>query len=308
MDDIKKDFLYFDKISYNPAITSLANSLISKGITSENDKIIIKSRLTEIEFLQKNEILIETDKEKWSNDWEYLTEQLPQKGMEDFNHAFGWVLKKFLREISHEKFEAMKSARTIDSYIKGLNQQIAALEFGGEVLNRLEAILRSQISDDEFYPIMETYNLHGLVGSRNEEVLRVILKKIPTIDESVTWERLIDFKKDSDSMTKFLALRNWMIDISRSQYSGKEIEEKFEYLLNEYEQHLKLHQLKYNSGILETIIVTGAELLETLATFKWSETVKLAFNILKDNVEMMEAEMNTPGREVAYISKINKTL
>ena len=70
---------------------------------------------------------------------------------------------------------------------------------------------------------------------------------------------------------------------------------------------MALHKLKTNTGALETIIVTSAELMEDLVKFNWGKAAKGLFAIRRRHVELIEGELKSPGREIAYIYNARKS-
>jgi hypothetical protein len=60
------------------------------------------------------------------------------------------------------------------------------------------------------------------------------------------------------------APRNWVSEIARDELTPAEVEEKLEHLIDQYQQHMKLHRMKVNTGTLETMVTMGAEVLGDL--------------------------------------------
>jgi hypothetical protein len=137
--------------------------------------------------------------------------------------------------------------------------------------------------------------------SRKSEVLDVILSGVPIPSEDTSWEQIIDFRSDPDSRGKFLALQTWITDMVHGDLTSSELSEKLEYLLHEYGQHMKLHQMKANAGVFQTITTFGAELAENLMKLKLRNTADLLFSAKTRKIALLEAELNAPGREIAYI-------
>ncbi len=76
------------------------------------------------------------------------------------------------------------------------------------------------------------------------------------------WQQIMEYREDPETKGKFLALDNWMNEVARLKLPPWEVEEKLEWLSNDYEAHMRLHALRTNTGTLETIITVGAELVE----------------------------------------------
>lgn len=135
------------------------------------------------------------------------------------------------------------------------------------------------------------------------QVLEVILPKIPVPSETTSWEEIIEFRNDPDSHAKFLAMRDWMNEVAKNKLSPVEIEQKAEYLLNQYEQHMKLHKMKTRPGVFQTTIVSGTEVIENLIKLKWSKVAKKLFSFREHQIELLETELKATGRELAYVVK-----
>jgi len=78
--------------------------------------------------------------------------------------------------------------------------------------------------------------------------------------------------------------------------------------LAEYSRHMELHRIKTNPGILQTIIVNSAEAAENVVKLNLSKLANNTFFLHRRRVELMEAEANAPGKEVAYIYKARQIL
>lgn len=146
--------------------------------------------------------------------------------------------------------------------------------------------------------------MNELAGS---DVVKVTLNALPVPDDSTPWEQVIEYRSDPDSRSKFLALRHWMSEVARAELTHVEVEEKLEYLVDQYQKHMKLHRMKTNVGTLETIITTGAEVLGDLVSFKWGKAAEALFSLKKRQVALLEGELTAPGNEVAYIVKARES-
>lgn len=136
------------------------------------------------------------------------------------------------------------------------------------------------------------------------DVIQVVIKSLPEPDENTPWKKIIDFKNDPDAKLKFARLMHWINKIGKAECNPlDELKDELEFLLSEYEDHLRFHKMKINSGIFETTISTIAGLLENSLKFKLKDMVTDLFVLKKRKIALMEAERKAPGREVAYISK-----
>lgn len=139
--------------------------------------------------------------------------------------------------------------------------------------------------------------------AKKTDVLQIVLRALPIPSEMIPWEAIIDFRNDPNTAFHLLALKNWMAETAKAQLSPLEIEEKVEYLINKYQQHLKLHKMKTKAGTMETVVVASAEFLEDMVKFRWGKIAKSLFSFKHRRVALMEGELTAPGNEVAYIVK-----
>jgi len=179
-----------------------------------------------------------------------------------------------------------------------MSKRLKALE------SRLSASYMRERLDLETTPLLETAeDMGGGILRRKTDITHIVLTRMPMPDESTPWEAVVEYRADPDTHHKLLALRNWMADIARTDYTKPEIEDKLAWALREYERHLELHKLKYCTGVFETLIVGAAEVLENLAKFKWGKLAKSLFTIRHRKYALLEQELKLPGAEVAYVSK-----
>ncbi len=296
---LKRDFLYFDKLAftYNELLSS--ERLIKKFVNPVYHDLI-KSKRAEVEFLIEEGILLPI---KVNSILDFMTanQEAVQEEMADLRLPISdWLLfhSYLLEEMENKEYTPQE-----------LQLNFVALHGSSEALVRIISLVKNlRETENEYYPIIsDLLKLDNNQENKNA-VLNIVLENIPTIDESVSWEQLIDFKKNPDTKNKYLALRNWMIEMSLKSYSKMEIKDKFEFLLSEYEMHMKLNRIKYHSGKMETILVASSEIIENIVKLNFSKAMKSVFQIHKQNIALTEAELNTKGRELAYIHKIKREL
>jgi hypothetical protein len=179
-------------------------------------------------------------------------------------------------------------------------------DYGIDVLTRMGSI-HLQINDKQslYFPIVSEYPVISHKEAKRSQVVNLVINQFPQIDSSVKWEQIVEFKQDPDSVAKYLALRNWINEILKSNRDIHEIEEKLEYLLNNYQRHMELHKMKYNKSNLELVVTSSLEILENIARLKFSKIAKTLFSFKENELELLEAELKAPGNELAYIDKIS---
>ena len=136
-------------------------------------------------------------------------------------------------------------------------------------------------------------------------VVQIVIHSLPIPDESTSWEQILEFRSDPDSASKFAHLRNWMNDVSRNDLSPNEIKDKLELLLDDYNKHMKNHGVKTRSGSLVAVLKVAAGLASGGLLAKLS-IVEALYSLKRMKTELLEGELNAPGREVAYLIKANE--
>ncbi|WP_425392062.1 hypothetical protein [Ekhidna sp.] len=259
----------------------------------------------------------------------------------DFNRwdelQFNLTQIEYLQELGFFKREVLLRTKNYDRTVKSLNlsanfqekfeEVIRWDEHGIVYLDKLPNVMtESPVSwNQEFCDVCtrvcsqllnnENQTVTPILGSipskssyfdgRQSEVLNIILKQFPEPDSSVSWEQLIDFKKDDDSQIKLQRLRNWVSKISKTELNISEIEDELEYLIKEYEYQMKLHKMKYSYKNLEVVITGIAEFIEHLATIKFGKLAKSFFEFRNRKIDLLITESNIPGKEIGYLSKVN---
>lgn len=142
---------------------------------------------------------------------------------------------------------------------------------------------------------------------RKSNVTQVVISNLPLPNNETPWEQIIDYRNDPDNQKNLLNLRRWIRKISTETISPKEIEEEIEWLISEFENNMKIHKMKANTETLEVIVKTPFEFIENLVKLKFSKIPEPLFAFKKRQINLLEAEQNAPGREMAYIIKARDT-
>lgn len=148
--------------------------------------------------------------------------------------------------------------------------------------------------------------IHIPVETKKIDVIRVSVKKLPAPDENTPWEKILEYRNDTEAQNNLLALRRWIRQFGKEELSAGEIEEELEVLINEYQKYMTLHNIKSTASIWESVIKVSLEAMENIATLKFSKLADILFTAKKQKIDLMEAEINAPNKEIAYIVKTNE--
>jgi hypothetical protein len=174
------------------------------------------------------------------------------------------------------------------------------LRAGEHVARMFGCLLRSQ--GMKAYPVLST-TLSKQSTALPSDVIEIVFNNFPTPSEDTPWEQILEYRADPDSRANFFALRDWINEITHASLSPIEIEEKLEHLLAQYERHLKLHKMKTNKGVVETVLTSGAGFAENLCKGNFSKIANMLFTAKHRKLALYEGELTAPGHELAYILK-----
>jgi len=225
------------------------------------------------------------------------------------------ALHNMIKPLRERTRELLNSARQTGSkriIIETSAADMDSMFAMNDIFLRLMSIYYQKSYGIDTYPILEFAISDSIpeiaaYAPSIEDTIQIVINRLPVPDDSVPWEQIIDFRNDPDTENKLLGLRVWMSDITRAKLTSIEIEQKLEWLLHEYQQHMRLHRMKTNASTLETIIVTGAEIVENLVKLQFGKLAKGLFSLRHRKLALLEGELKSPGREIAFISKAQET-
>ncbi len=301
-DLLKRDLLYFDQIHLCSLGDNAGAFEIIKKVNPEhyekieNDFELLKSKGLLCTF-NLNEIMNYTE-----NEFSRLKDEIDIQDLLDFDEINKDFLQIKIPDV--EDFNLAVPTQRQQGIFSALDV-IDSIE--NEVTRISSSFLNRFSASDDAFPLLYNDNPVGADPFHQSKVLEVVLEKLPIPNESINWQQIIEYRSDPDSRGKFNALRSWMQDIARKDYSKKEIEERIEHLIYEYEKHLTFHKLKYNHSKLRVFVTTTLDVFENTIKLKWGEVAKTLFSIKEKKYDLLQSEMTAPGKEIAYLSNTNSS-
>jgi len=138
-----------------------------------------------------------------------------------------------------------------------------------------------------------------LPNTRLQEITQVIIPELPLPSGDTPWEQIIDYRNDPDVQNDLFLLRHWITKKSFESQNVKEVINELEWLIHQFNEHMKFHRIKANKETFEAIVKLPFE-LGKLNISKLPETL---FLFKTRQLALIEAEMSAPGRELAYLVK-----
>ena len=289
---ISADLLYFDKLMFSSASIETSEFICSKLPLRPIDKDLVKRKMNEIDMYMKYGLVCEYSADDFKKDYSIF---------HSINEAS--ELGKFL--IDNDFENPYLNKKNPKDYLFG---SLSSLREIVELKSRIFSIINNSKSTDNYIPIIREKYRQNLMNEKLHisDAIGVVLKRFPIINLDTTVEKIIDFKSDPDTKIKLSRLRNWVTEIAKSNISIKEMEEKLDYLLLEYSNHMNLHRIEFNLGKIETLVTTSLAFIENLAKLKLSEASKVIFDLTRTEIGLLKAENSAPGKEVAFINKLDK--
>lgn len=286
---IKTDLLYFDHLKYfmegKEAIEKFCKAM-------PNGEKIFQMQTKEIEELEKAGLISEYTAEQFKSDFFKIKSD---KAIENAIKKFELIRGFNDQETSFKKIFV--------DFLKRYNEV-------GQLEARTNAIILNSTCEDDFVPIIKG-NYHDFQKDRflkKSAIFSIIIKKFPKVTNDISIEALRELKDDKDAKLKLSRLKNWTLEFVNSNLTEKEINQKIDYLLQEYQNQLELHKIKYEIGIIETFVTVGLSILENIVKLNLGKASKVFFDIQKKEIHLLEAEEKLKGKEVAYIDHLSQKL
>ena len=204
-----------------------------------------------------------------------------------------------------QRTDLARAFRSLDSTYAPESQPLlaeAGRGFAGVMVDiesrQLAAHLRTQ--NQNAVPLTSSW---PQIDTPATEVIEIVVKELPIPGENHSFEDILAFRDEAHSQDLIPGLRVWMNEMGSGTLTQIEVSDKLEDLISRYEKALKLEKMSRDTGVVETIVVTTAEIAESLVKFRWTDMAKKLFEVRHKKIDLVKAEMTAPGHEVAYIVK-----
>ncbi len=283
---IKQQALLFDHIGIVGLTTYIIPAL--KEVATVEQKKIILQPITELEWLTENGITF--DPILSLEDFERLFTEFGQDQSSKYRDADD-VIKKWHKERKNAK------KRDLRTFFEAMIRKDA-------IFLRVLSIAMDKNEDYTTVTTLPENNYtQELPNSRKRNVIQVVINNLPLPNITTPWEQIIDFRNDPENQRNLLALRRWINKTSSEDIRPAEVQEEIEWLINEFQEHMKYHKMKANTETLEVLVKAPLEIIENIVKVKFSKIPEPFFALKKRQLMLMDAEINAPGKELAYIIK-----
>lgn len=299
LQELKKDILFFDKLYCE------SESLIKYGKTvGQSSKIgndHCREILATLTYLMDNQLLEVIDLKKIKNEIksnnskkEYEFAKKKIKAFKLIDNLSVNVNAYWINDSVNDQQELQKEKR-----LKGTMISAMANRFLG-------SFLREVNYDEELIPIISSNSIKDEDNAKKTEIVKIVIKQIPTPHSLVPLDEVISFKNDSDNIRRYKGLMTWINKMSNSDLSINEIEKELEYLTLDFKSRMQHAYKKHDINTLEAILKLPLEIVENLIKIKWSKIPGTIIDIKREKIELNEFEINDAHREIAYLIHAQK--
>jgi hypothetical protein len=169
------------------------------------------------------------------------------------------------------------------------------------------AALAQGSTNDTLLPILRCSEFDiKSADSKLVDLIHAVIDTLPLPTTNTPWEAIVDFRNDEDAQIKFRRLRSWLTSMATMPPS--QVVERASTMVDDYRTYMSIHHKRFSASRLEIILCTAADVAEGLARLKFSTAMRQLFALKHAREELLMAELQAPGREVAYIASATDTL
>jgi hypothetical protein len=128
-------------------------------------------------------------------------------------------------------------------------------------------------------------------NSRPELIYEAVLSRLPVPSEITPWEDIIEFRHHRASADRFLALRRWIDKTVRSDLPVNEVRDELDYLINEFEAHMRVARMEFRYASLRSLFSVPLEagkaaLASDWTSIDWRKILSVPFEIKQHRITL----------------------
>lgn len=240
---LKQQALLFDQIGIYKLSSFYKNlqesdDLVKKIVPTLPDRA--GAIIAELEWLQQMDVIFELT----------MQEELQSQTMERFAQTGGQKFedaKNLLRKVIEIQTLDLKNISDQTSKIKLIKEQQLT------ILRLMSVVMETTKKATVVTTLPYTEYSRELPNSNKSDVAQVVINRLPLPNNETPWEQIIDYRKDSETQKLLSSLRRWISKTAKQNLPPLEIEEEIESLINDFQEHMKLHKMKANTETVEVL-------------------------------------------------------
>ena len=138
--------------------------------------------------------------------------------------------------------------------------------------------------------------------------IEVTLNNIACPPSNIPWEDLVHFRNEKESQALHRNLRRWIRNVSTTGCFQNKLhfEDELLSMLDDFESYMKIQHQKYDHGSIASLANISMNVFENLGNLKLGSALRGLFDVRGRRLQLEESKIIAPGREVAYVSRVNK--
>ena len=138
--------------------------------------------------------------------------------------------------------------------------------------------------------------------AERSDVVRITLQSLPVPTDTTPWEAILSFRRDPESRNQHARMKAWINKAASQKAKQHELHDELREMLADYEQFMALHEIQARGELVEVLVVAGSGEYDSAQP----RMVTADFSLQRQRAALLEAEMQAPGRAVAYILKARR--
>lgn len=183
----------------------------------------------------------------------------------------------------------------------------------GELSAHVHVMMLRDEGYNEVYPVV-AFGLRSKEQEPKSDVIDVVIDHLPTPEDNTPWEEIYEVRSDPETHRKFLALKQWINETAKLKLPPNEVNDKLKSLIADYEAHMRSHKIKTRLEAFKTILLAEVGIstagwfagFTALAGLAGAIAAPL-FSLKMTQIGLTEEERKAPGKELAYVVKMQKT-
>lgn len=169
------------------------------------------------------------------------------------------------------------------------------------------AVLDKPIQRSDWAYITNTFIISNQPEAESEfGVAEVVLLHLPIPGDHVPLDAILDFRSEPETRDRMEALRLWMARTALQGQPTNELNLELESMLHDFRRHMDIADMRAKDGILQVAISIPLHVLFEILQLRPKAAIDACFAVRAVQAERLEAELNTPGHEIAYLRSASR--